>query len=355
MTQWINHLLVQPSVLHLRRMQERFGQRQGNQFAGAVAYFSLLSIVPILMLAFSALGFTLTVIRPDVLAQLGELVTARLGETDGLGTTVRQLIEDALGNWGTIGILGALTAGWSGAGWVASLKGAVRTQLRADPGAPEHKRSLPLETLVNLGILVVLLVVLGAGLAASALATSLAGSLAIWTGLPTLPGGEVMLRALSLLVSLAAGFALFAFLFRVLPEDRQPRAARLRAALAGSIGLSLLQYLAGFLIGVFAGNPAAALFGPVIILLLFFNLFATLVLLLAAWMGTAQAPAATPVLPDPAQATAATERPGMVNEAVARRAMGVGLTAGYVTGAATGIGVGAVIAAIAARLPRRRP
>jgi membrane protein len=93
----------------------------------------------------------------------------------------------------------------------------------------------------------------------------------------------------------------------------------------------------------------------VIVLLLFFNLFATLVLLLAAWMGTAKAPAAAPVLPDPAQATAAAERPGMVNEAVARRAMGVGLTAGYVTGAATGIGVGAVIAAIAARLPRRRP
>ena len=65
-----------PAVAHVLRMNTRYGTRLGNQFAGAITYFSLLSMVPILMFAFSACGFTLTVLRPDVL----ELVQATIME-----------------------------------------------------------------------------------------------------------------------------------------------------------------------------------------------------------------------------------------------------------------------------------
>ena len=62
-------------------------------------------------------------------------------------------------------------------------------------------------------------------------------------------------------------------------------------ALFGSAGLFVLQYLTGFLMGKFAGNPAAAVFGPVIVLMLFFNLFARLNLYVAAWIATSVQPA----------------------------------------------------------------
>ena len=62
-------------------------------------------------------------------------------------------------------------------------------------------------------------------------------------------------------------------------------------ALFGSAGLFVLQYLTGFLMGKFAGNPAAAVFGPVITLMLFFNLFARLNLYVAAWIATSVQPA----------------------------------------------------------------
>ena len=54
----------------------------------------------------------------------------------------------------------------------------------------------------------------------------------------------------------------------------------------GSIALVALQYLASFLISAFRGNAAAAIFGPVIVLMLFFNIFAQLILFIAAWIAT---------------------------------------------------------------------
>jgi membrane protein len=43
--------------------------------------------------------------------------------------------------------------------------------------------------------------------------------------------------------------------------------------------------------GKFSGNPAAAVFGPVIVVMLFFNLFARLNLYVAAWIATSVQPA----------------------------------------------------------------
>ena len=50
----------------------------------------------------------------------------------------------------------------------------------------------------------------------------------------------------------------------------------------------LCNIVASFLISAFRGNPAAAIFGPVIVLMLFFNIFAQLVLFIAAWIATAE-------------------------------------------------------------------
>ncbi len=49
MPQWIENLKAKPWIAHLLRMQERFTARLGNQFAAAVTYFSVLSLVPVLL------------------------------------------------------------------------------------------------------------------------------------------------------------------------------------------------------------------------------------------------------------------------------------------------------------------
>ena len=62
----LDKLKAKPWVAHLIRAAERFTNRLGSQFAAAVTYFSVLAMVPLLLLAFSILGFVLTVLHPEV-------------------------------------------------------------------------------------------------------------------------------------------------------------------------------------------------------------------------------------------------------------------------------------------------
>ena len=73
MLQWWAEFSQKPFVAHLLRAVERFNVRGGIQLAAAVTYFSVLALVPILMLAFSALGLTLTVLRPEALGTIENL------------------------------------------------------------------------------------------------------------------------------------------------------------------------------------------------------------------------------------------------------------------------------------------
>ena len=164
-----------------------------------------------------------------------------------------------------------------------------------------------------------------------------------------------MLRITSVVFSIGAGWLIFMYLYAVLPETREPWSVVRRGALLGSIALVALQYLASFLISAFQGNPAAAIFGPVIVLMLFFNIFAQLILFIAAWIATAEHEAipiphveeeeeevSTEPIPEPQQNEDV--KPNVVPEAVAARSVRVGIGAGYVTGAATGVGLGAALA-----------
>jgi membrane protein len=87
------------------------------------------------------------------------------------------------------------------------------------------------------------------------------------------------------------------------------------------------------------------------VLMLFFNIFAQLILFIAAWIATAQheavpIPAEEQVSTVPMPGAEQTEdvKPNVVPEAVAVRSVRVGMGAGYVTGAATGVGLGAALA-----------
>ena len=48
-----------PWLDHLVRAAVRFTDHNGTQFAGAITYFSILSLVPLLMIAFAVAGYVL--------------------------------------------------------------------------------------------------------------------------------------------------------------------------------------------------------------------------------------------------------------------------------------------------------
>ena len=54
---------------HLVRAGERYTETHGNHYAAAITYFSVLALVPLLMVAFASVALVLKS-NPDLLAQL---------------------------------------------------------------------------------------------------------------------------------------------------------------------------------------------------------------------------------------------------------------------------------------------
>jgi membrane protein len=348
----IKRLEQQPWIAHMVRAAERYVSRLGSQFAAATTYFSVLAIVPIMMVAFSITGFVLTVVQPTLLDNVADAVAEVLGSTDpATRDKILALVNNALKSFWTIGIVGLVVALYTGAKWMGHLKNAVRTQWRPGFDLRPQKINIVVKILGNLLILAGLIVGMAVSFGLASLSTSFADTVVRWLGLSDQPWIAPLLRVSSIVFSIGAGWLIFMYLYTVLPETREPWSVVRRGALLGSIALVAVQFVASFLISAFRGNPAAAIFGPVIVLMLFFNIFAQLTLFVAAWIATEQHEA-VPVPPDE-DGTAATtpepqelhdEAPNLVPEAVAVRSVRVGMGAGYVTGAATGVGLGAALA-----------
>ena len=347
MIAWWQRVSSRPVVAHLLRAGERFGSRLGSQFAAGIAYFSVVSLVPILMLCFSALGLAMTVFFPRALTDIEKFVQDSLsGQKQMAGDQILDVVTGALHNWAAIGSTGLIVALWIGGNWIGNLKRAIRVQLRPELGTPEKRLIWPLDVLSNLGMLLVMLVGIIVTSAAIPLTSMIGSDTVAALGLPAWLGTWA-LKVVSLVVSLAAGAGLFWMLLRLCAVDPMPHRAVLIGSLIGSVGLAALQFVVAYLIVVFSRNASSALFGPAIVLMLFLNLFATLILLVAAWVGTWQPPGqkageedeAALVEPEPDEVLA----DGRIRPEVAEHALRAGLGAGYVVGAATGVGLGALV------------
>jgi membrane protein len=359
----IERLRQRPWIAHMMRAVERYFSRLGSQFAAATAYFSVLALVPIMMVAFSITGFVLTVVQPGLVDNVVDAVAQALGGADAATRDkILKLVNNALSSFWTIGIIGLLAALYTGATWMGHLKNAVRTQWRPGFDLRPQKINIVIRTIVNLVILLGFLLGMAVSFGLSSLSTSLADTVVEWLGLGDQPWVAPVLRITSVVFSIGTGWLIFMYLCAVLPENREPWSIVRRGALLGAIGLAGLQYVASILINAFSGNPAAAIFGPVIVLMLFFNLFAQLVLFVAAWIATAEHEA-VPVaaeeeevtsepIPDPTPEQ--DEAPNVVPEDVAVRSVRAGMGAGYVTGAATGVGLGAALAYVFSAVVRGR-
>jgi membrane protein len=118
----------------------------------------------------------------------------------------------------------------------------------------------------------------------------------------------------------------------------------------------VLQYSTGLLFNLFGINRAASIFGPVIVLMLFFNIFAQLILFIAAWIATGRGYAVDLTEYEataPVEDSEVHDAAAVVPEKIAAQSVRAGLTAGYITGAATGAGLGALLTYVVSAVRRR--
>ncbi len=269
-----------PWLDHLVRANDSFTDNHGNHYAAAITYFSVLSLVPILMVAFAAASFVLAH-EPSVLDQLQANITKSV--PGALGDTITKTIKGAIAARNAVGIVGLVGALYSGIGWMSNLRDALTAQWG------QEKRKLPmiptlikdLLSLIGLGLALVI------SFAITAAGTGLGTTMLKLVGLANSGWAHTLLVAVTVVIAIAADWLVFLWVISRLPRERVSARSAIRGALAASIGFEVLKQVATILLKSATSSPTASVFGPVIGLLVFANLVSRFLLYITAWTATA--------------------------------------------------------------------
>ena len=270
-----------PFVDHLVRMVQHYGAVKGNALAGAVTFFGFLSFFPILALAFAVVGWV-TGVYDDATSQMVKAIQSVLpmvveGEAKS-GQISIDAFQEGAGAAAGIGLLGVL---YSGLGWVSGLRDALQVVFETPP------RELPnfvVGKVKDLISLVLVGVVLLLSVAVSGVVTAISGDILGWLGLDI--ALQPLLTVLAIVVGLAANSLLFFAIFKILAEHDTPNRSLWSGALLGAIGFEVLKQAATYLIGATKGQPAFAVFGIALVLLIWINYFSRVVMYAASWAHT---------------------------------------------------------------------
>lgn len=270
-----------PFVDHAVRMVEHYVNVKGNALAGAVTFFGFLSFFPILALAFAVVGW-ITGIYEDATTQMVKAIRSVLpmvveGEA-GSGEISIDAFQEGAGAAAGIGILGVL---YSGLGWISGLRDALQVVFETPP---RERPNFVIGKLKDLLSLVLVGVVLMLSVAVSGIVTALSDQVLEWLGLDQ--ALSPLLTVLAILVGLAANSLLFFAIFKILAEHDTPDRSLWSGALLGAVGFEVLKQAATFLIGATKGQPAFAVFGIALVLLIWINYFSRVVVYAAAWAHT---------------------------------------------------------------------
>jgi membrane protein len=289
-----------PWLDHLVPAGRRYTGRHGDHYAAAITYFSLLSLVPLVMIASGAAGYLLSA-RPELRDQLRAAVTDAVpAEVAGL---INMIIDQAVAQRSVVTGVGLVFALYSGIGWVSHLRAAVSEQWAQAPDPPALPKRLLLDLLALFG--------LGASLAASFIVASLASHFAAevlrYLGLDDGRWAQVQLQVFGVLLTLTTDFLVFLWVIARLPRAHVALGDAAPAALLGAVGFQLLMQGMSIYLGVVSGSPSAAVFGSTLGLFIFIYYASRFVLFVTAWTATGRASDQERVVPVPAPATIRSE------------------------------------------------
>lgn len=321
---------ARPWMKHLLAAFGRFTDRLGTQFGAAITYFSFLSLIPVLMVAF---GTTAIVLRGNqaALDTLKQKVTQQIP-----GDKMNEIIDGAVKSGVAIGIIGLVIALYSGINWIANIREAVQAQWRPKFAKTEAEKARSFLSIL-LGNLVTL-VSLGAALLVSLALTTVAGSAQKFVlkllGLDGISWLKPVVGIGTFAIAIAADVLIFMWFFKrmAIEEYTPPPGAVFKGSVIAAVAFEVLKVGITFLLPLLSGSATAVAFGPIIVLLFFFNLVAQVVLFVAAWIGTAPGSVNTradedlPEIPGPSVVVhppSSSKRAGL---------LGLGAAAGFLAG-----------------------
>lgn len=281
---------------HVMRAQERYQDSKGDFYAAGITYFTIFALFPLLMVAFSIAGFVLAS-QPDLLAEVTDKIKSTV--SGDLGQQLVELMESAIESRTSVGIIGLATAAWAGLGWMANLREALSqmwgSMRRETAGFVRTKLS---DLLAIVGFFAAIVVTV----AFSTLGSSdLMQQVVEWFGLQDLPGMSLVLRVVSISISLLISWLLFTWMIARLPRESVSLRSAARAGLMVAVAFEIFKLVASIFLKSVVTGPAGATFGPVLGLMVFAYITARMILFATAWAATSKENlAAAPVDPPPA-------------------------------------------------------
>lgn len=258
------------------RAGKRYVDFHGYHYAASITYFSVLSLIPLLMVVLAAASFVLAG-QPALLGETRRLITQTVpapltGITNGLFNSV---IDHRV----KIGVFGLAVGLYSGWNWMNALRDAL-TAMWCQERPPE--RLLPMiakDLLALLGLAAALLV----SFTLTAVGGALGSFLLRLAGLSGVGWANVLLAIGSELLAVVANWLVFLWLLARVPRERVETGGAVRAAMAAAIGFEILKWLGGVYLGLVGRSPIGVAFGGIVGLLVFIYLVARMLMLAAAW------------------------------------------------------------------------
>ncbi|MGQ0779168.1 MAG: inner membrane protein YhjD [Pseudonocardiales bacterium] len=281
----------QPSVLqryrqrypwldHLVRAGQNYLANHGDHYAAAITFFSVLSLVPLLMMALAAAAVVLAG-NQQLLEELYAQI--RAAAPPELADILNRAIDQAIASRGSVGIIGLLVAIYSGLGWMGNLREALTAQWtqRHEPQSFLRTTLLDLRALLGLGLaLIVSFAITGAG-------AGFAGALLDLAGFGDTFWARQVLRILTVALSLAGMWLVFLWVIARLPREPVTLRSAMRAAAFAAVGFELLKQGFAVYLGAVSSSPTGQVFGPVIGLMVFAYFVSRFLLFITAWAATA--------------------------------------------------------------------
>lgn len=271
-----------PFIDHVFAVVGHYSAVNGSAQAGAVTYYGFLSFFPILALAFFAVGFVASVYpdaRANLVTAINDLLPGVIGT--GQGEIPLSTFED---HARAVGLVGAVALLYTGLSWLSGMRAALVVMFdlpkREKPGFLVGK-ARDLLVLPTLGLILIVSVAL------SGAVDGFSTQILEWLGLQGSGLASVVLWVLAHGLAIAATMVLFLAMFELLAQPHLTRRALLEGALFGAVGFEVLKGLANFLIRHTKDQPAFQAFGVALILVVWINYFARIVLYGAAWAHTA--------------------------------------------------------------------
>ena len=206
---------------------QTFSKAEGSLLSGSMAYYTFLSLLPLLMVAAFVIA---TVASPDLEAQA--TVAEALNQVfPGIGADIfEEVIDQVVQNSAALGVFGLLSVAYAGSGFIGSMTACMNRMWQVPSG-----RNPVGQKLVN--ILIVMM--LGMVLIGSALLT-------IWvsaTAQRTLELGPTssVISMIEELAGPASMLVVLLLLYRFLPARKQSWLRQLPGAVVGAVGFYVLK------------------------------------------------------------------------------------------------------------------